>query len=470
MNNSRILIFFLSVCATFCSVQSSSYAAVDDSVMKALKTIDPNLLQYFPRWRICEPNLLVQIKQTFILYGRPADKLDLQNIVVTAAPKNDPEDNYTILLIECGDEAFVASEVDAYMKKLSQQISDPKRPYCFREIPRATPPSERQYRIITNYLMPTDVKHSISISAFEQSLKIGESGFWIRSVLGTDQIGYHFWSSGESRVLLQRPLYDNDDPETSKPIPYLINTHLGVGYRLRGGLSNRLLSFLPERRLNSVPGKVVAGLDIHFPGYAVAGISFNAEVPVGGIDSTNPAEKNVWAMQATPEIRKSSLRTSGATAPRVDENNIIPVLRTSAQLGGFFNYWLDPKKPENYFRLDVGINYVEIQEWVFRERTRNSKDTVLVSNAPGLRLYHPTEFADWVYARLEYRNQSTFPFGVTVQYANNMLFARAYLPLVGEWLYLEGKYSTPLRKAENARPWEIKNLFVVSPVLRLNIR
>jgi len=37
-------------------------------------------------------------------------------------------------------------------------------------------------------------------------------------------------------------------------------------------------------------------------------------------------------------------------------------------------------------------------------------------------------------------------------------------------LYLEAKYSTPLRTASEERPWEIKNFFIISPVIRLNIR
>jgi len=257
-----------------------------DTIMQALKTIDPEIVRYFPRWRICEPNLQLQIRQTFILYGRDKNKLDMQNIVITAAPKSDPNDYYTILLVECGEEYFVASEVDAYMRKLAGTISDPLRPYCYREIPPETPPTERQYRVITDFMLPTDVAHSISISAFEQSLKLGETGFWIRSILGTDNIGYHFWSAGEARVLIQRPLYENLDPTSNKPIPYLINLRLGGTYRLRGGLENRLLSFLPSRQLNANPGKVSLGLDVNAPFHPQFGMTFNVEFPIAGPDTT----------------------------------------------------------------------------------------------------------------------------------------------------------------------------------------
>jgi hypothetical protein len=433
-----------------------------DSIMQALKTIDPELVRYFPRWRVCEPNLQLQIRQTFIVNGRDKNKLDMQNIVITAAPKSDPNDYYTILLVECGEEYFVASEVDAYMRKLAGTLSDPMRPYCYREIPAETPPSERQYRVIVDFMMPTDVAHSISISAFEQALKIGGTGFWIRSVLGTDNVGYHFWSAGESRVLLQRPLYENTDPVSSKPIPYLINLRLGGAYRLRGGLDNRLLSFLPARQLNANPGKASLGLDVHAPFHPQFGLSFNVEFPIAGPDTTRRAEKSTWAgYTPSPERQLELRRTAG-----VDPTTVLPVLRTTGNAALFYNWWLDPKHPENFFRFDLGVCYTEVQEWAYR-RTQTG-DTAMVRNISGLQLYHPVTAADWVYARLEYRSQSTFPFGVTLQYANQMLFARAYVPLIGEWLYLEGKYATPLRS--QPRPWEIKNFFMISPVLRLTIR
>ncbi len=457
----RFLILFVATAVAFGTALAQDPER--DSIMQALKTIDPEIVRYFPRWRVCEPNLQLQIRQTFILYGRDKDKLDMQNIVITAAPKSDPNEYYTILLVECGEEYFVASEVDAYMRKLAGTLSDPLRPYCYREIPPEMPPTERQYRVITDFMHPTDVTHSISVSAFEQSLKLGGTGFWIRSILGTDNVGYHFWSAGESRVIVQRPLYENVDPTTSKPIPYLINLRLGGTYRLRGGLENRLLSFLPSRQLNANPGKASLGLDINAPFHPQFGVTFNVEFPVTGPDTSGRAEKDTWAGYAPSLVRQAELRRT----PGVDPTVVIPVLRTTGNAALFYNWWLDPKHPENFFRFDLGICYTEVQEWAYR-RNPTTGDTAFVRNIAGLQLYHPTTAADWLYARIEYRSQSTFPFGVAVQYANQMFYARAYIPLVGEWLYLEGKYSTPLRT--EPRPWEIKNFFMVSPVLRLTIR
>ncbi len=89
----------------------------------------------------------------------------------------------------------------------------------------------------------------------------------------------------------------------------------------------------------------------------------------------------------------------------------------------------------------------------------------LTTDAIGLNTYKNSEFGDWFYAKVEYRNQASYPFGMSMQYSNQILLGRIYLPIFS-WLYVEGKYSTPLR---NARPYEIENFFVISPVLRITL-
>jgi len=84
----------------------------------------------------------------------------------------------------------------------------------------------------------------------------------------------------------------------------------------------------------------------------------------------------------------------------------------------------------------------------------------------GLKMYHPTEFGDWFFFKLQYRNQAAFPFGMSLQYSNQMLLGRVYIPLLGDWLYLDAKYATPLR---GVRPYENQSFYVISPLLRITI-
>lgn len=448
-----------------------------DTIRRALLEIDPNIVKYFPRWKVCEPNLALQVYQTFLLTGRAKENLDMQNVVVTAAPKSDPEENYVLLLVECGNESYASSDVDAYMKKLAALISDPKRPYCYREVPVEAPMSEKARDLITDFMLPTHMSHSISLSVFEQSLKVGNSGFWLRNAVGNDAIGYPFWTAGMSRIMLQRPLYENEDAESKKPIPYLINIRLGGGYRMRTtGLERGILDFLPGRQLNGSNGMGLLSLDVNAPFHPQLGLSINYEAPLSGSPDSSVAEKNTWASWK-PSIQTDVSKRQLMSAAGFDPNHVLPVLRTSGQIALVYNWWLDPQVPENFFRFDVGVNYVEVQEWGYSYLGKSSDTNYVAVSSKGngalntgLRTYRPTTFGEWLYARIEYRSQSTFPFGVAAQYANSNLMIRAYVPLLGEWLYLEGKYSTPLRSEADMRPWELKNFFMVSPVLRLNIR
>jgi hypothetical protein len=433
-------------------------------IVTALKTIDPEILQYFPRWRVCEPDLSVQIKQSFALLGYPLDRLDANNIVVVAAPRNTerPDDDFEIIIVECGSEKMVAAEIAQDMRLIGMKLAARSRPYCYQEIPPSTPPSPAQADEIINFMEPTNTTHAFTLSAFDQVLKIGKSGFWLKANTGTDQVGYHYWSSGESRVQLQRPLYTNSDPESRTAIPYLLNARLGFGYRLTGNMDgqDRLLSFIPGRKLNAgAGGKLVGGLDFHLPMHPKFGVGLNLELPLMGIDPADGIDASTYYV--------FDLGTRRVLAPSypVDPYGTAYLLRATGQATLFYNIWLGSKGPENFFRFDVGVNYYEVREAAVFNDTAAGSTYLGVDGVTGLTLTHPDEALDWVYAKAEYRNQGSFPFGLSVQYSNQILLGRAYIPILGSWLYIEGKYSTPLR---DPFPWEIENFFMVSPVLRLN--
>lgn len=454
----------LLISATLLGVAAPLQAADTEAIVKALKTIDPEILQYFPRWRVCEPDLKVQIKQTFALMGYNKDLLNEDNIVVTSAPirADLAEPEYDLILIECGQERMVAAEIAQNMRKLSVKLADPKRPYCFQDIPPASPPSAAQAQEIINFMEPTNVTHSFTLSAFDQVLKIGKSGFWLKASMGTDQVGYHYWSSGEARIQLQRPLYNNTDFATRTAIPYLINARLGFGYRLTGALDgqDRLLDFIPGRKLNAgYGGKLVGGLDFHLPMHPQFGIGLNVELPMQTISSSTDIDPTTYY--------RFDIGTRRITAPSypVDPSSTVYLLRATGQATLFYNIWVGERGPESFFRLDAGLNYYEVREAAVFNDTVAGHTYMAVDGVNGITLFHPDEALDWIYAKLEYRNQGPYPFGVSLQYSNQILLGRAYIPILGDWLYIEGKYSTPLR---DPMPWEIKNFFMVSPVLRLN--
>ncbi|MEY2720072.1 MAG: hypothetical protein RLZZ273_1438 [Bacteroidota bacterium] len=434
----------------------------DSSVYARLTSIDPELLQYFPRWYVCETDLQAKIFNAFRVLGYRRDRLDQQKIMVTAQPTPNTEDGYEILLVECGLERMTGQELNANLPNIQGKLSERTRQYCYTDIPTTTPATQPQAEAITSFLQPTNVNHSFLLSGFEQSLKLGKSGFWIKNVMGTDQVGYHFWNAGEAKVLLQRPLYINNDPNSRRAIPYLLNARLGFGYRLTSNPNeSSILNFIPARKLDAgYGGKFIGALDFHMPFAPEFGISINAEMPLVPVKSTENIDTTTYVMNAIDVDRELTLDD------RFDQKqvlkNTVNLIRTTGQVSFFYNMWLDDQKPENFFRFDVGLNYYEVHEAAVL--ADGNRAYMAIDGVGGLNLWKPNEFADWVYLKAEYRNQSAFPFGVSFQYANQALLAHAYIPLLGQWLYLEGKYSTILR---DLRPFERGNMFMISPVLRL---
>ena len=242
-----------------------------------------------------------------------------------------------------------------------------------------------------------------------------------------------------------------------------------MGYRLtsdprQGGV----LNFIPSRRIDAgYGGKVVAAFDFNMPFHPQFGVSVNAELPLEPVKASTQVDVTTYA--TTP------INFDERNIEIVDENNpsivgepvsTVNLLRSTGQVTFFYNMWLDPVRPENFFRFDLGINYYEVREAavLLDRNTRNT--TLAIGGIGGLNTWKPNEAGDWIYAKVEYRNQSTYPFGIDLQYANQTLLAHAYLPLFGQWLYLEAKYAQPLRAL---RPFEREHMFMISPVLRLTL-
>lgn len=436
-------------------------------LVDSLTTIDPEIRKYFPRWKICETDLQIQIYQAFRILGFDKTKLSKTKTEVLAAPKTDPYATYDLLLLTCGEVSLNATQMTRDLgEKLvniisgAEPFSNPytwiegKRDYCFVEIPPEIPVTSSQAQAIVSFLEPTNVTHSFTISLFEQTLKFGETGFWLKNQLGTDELGYIFWTSGASKILLRRPLYANMDSKTTDRIPYLINAYLGGAYRITSGINNNssFLSWVPSQMLNEGPGgRILAGLDFFLPFHPQFGIHFNSEIPMRELNDESIDPDKYYSFKKVNEL-------SGDTFV------IVPILRSSGQVTLFYNLWLTEANPENYFRLDLGINYFEVREFVSRPTPFMHRIlTPTAEEGQVLETHKPNEFPDWIYAKLEYRNQSTWPFGASLQYSNQILLGKVYVPLFN-WLYIEAKIARILR---TPTPFENKTFFMISPVLRL---
>jgi hypothetical protein len=483
--NILIIVSILMLSATTYKTAAQT-PSTDYNYVDSLTTIDFELRKMFPRWKVCEPDLQFQIYQAFSIYGYSKNELNIEEIEVLASPKPPRERNYEILLISCGKASMNPQEIEQNIKSIAKYLSgeenyniyerlkpgqDP-RTYCYIEIPPEIPVKPSEASAIQNYLKPENKIQAITLSLFEQSLKIGETGFWLQNKVGTDEVGYQFWSSGESKITLQRPLMNNTDPATREYVPRLINAYLGGGYRHSSGIDNSgtLFSWVKDRKLNSgSDGKIIAGFDVHMPFHPQFGVGLNLELPLSGLQ-TDKVAPDTYGYYGTREgvdfQRDANYQDPRNGDTTISMLGIAPLLRATGQVTLFYNLWVGADEmPSHYFRFDVGASYAQVDEYLYY--TQNYEHILERNHVAGLKTYKPDEFADWLYLKAQYRNQQAFPFSLSLQYSNQILLAQAYLPIFGNWFLLEGRFTTVLR--DKLRPYELQNFFMVSPILRITI-
>lgn len=474
------------------------FAADEPSMVAKLKAIDPDVMKFFPRWKVCEANLQIKIYLAFSLRGFDKSKLDQQKIEVLGIPLGKDDKSYEILMITCGEVSISSSDLERYIGKNLIEIiagvrsfeggraTRPKRgemlarDYCYEDIPAEMPVRASEAEAIINYLNPqTSVNQAMTLSLFEQYLLLGETGANIKSVIGTDMIGYPFWYSGESRAILSLPLYENKTLETRRKIPQLLTTRIGYTWRMSntvGSSENSTISNLvPDRKLNALyGGKLFAGFDFHLPNMPELGISCNMDIPVREIDPTKGVDFESYSTYNYPDAvagdpSSNKIQWNIESGKYGDENykiyGVAPILKSSAQVSVFYNLWLNPKNPENFFRFDIGACFNEVEETVVYRDEYKMETFITNKEVDGLTNFKSDDFANLFYFKVEYRNQAAYPFGVSLQYSNEILLGRVYYPIFN-WLYLEAKYARPLR---DPRPYELEHYFMISPVLRITI-
>lgn len=480
----RRLLYLVILILSLLSIEAKSQKR---EILDSLTTIDPEIRKYFPRWKVCETDLQIQLYMAFRAVGYDEKKLSKSKIEILSAPRVDPYVAYDILLITCGEATMNSTEIaanlgkkltdilcgeDFYATKTPPQSEIRSRDYCYIDIPAENPISATEADAIVDFLKPSNAKHAFTLSLFEQSLKIGDTGFWLSNKVGNDEIGHPFWSAGMAKATLQRPLYANPDSKTSNRIPYLIDAFMGAGYRLTSGVNTNgtILSWVTKRKLNEGDGgKLIAGMDFNMPFHPQFGFHINAEIPLNTLKQ-EAIDESKWASvenNSNDPAHYVDFEPTDARYGVYNISSVATVLRATGQISAFYYLWLNEGKGdfENFFRFDLGINYYEMREYGIYRDTDKQITFLEPGGIVGLNTYRPKEFGDWVYAKAEYRNQAIWPFGASVQYSNQTVLGRVYIPLVS-WLYIEAKLAVPCR---GLRPFENKTFFMISPVLRLTI-
>jgi hypothetical protein len=438
-----------------------------------LTRLDPEIERYLPRWRILEADLKIKLAQVFKLNGAKVSEAD--EMVVTASFQKKGSEQQ-ILTIRVGPSPEgVMSGTNKIRSDLGDRLYQEllNRNYAHQVIEPTIPVTQQGKERIPSVLTPTIAKQFIALSAFRQAVQLGSeplgTGTGARPIarlehlIGNDEIGYHFWSSGQGKALLSYPIIPLDnDTLRSRGVPDILTAMLGVGYRLKIGSDSAANAIITPRRLNGALGaKAIARIEYRLPQVNDLGFSLYAEVPFAKLAANEGVDANteVASMTELQPTKRGFDTIRGAY-----------FLRTVAQGTVFWETWLNDY--EHFFRVNLGVSYQEVQH------SAVTLGGILVNpNRPRqfygdgvqmINLIHPSEFEDWIYAKMEYLNQSGFPFGISAQLANRNLLISGFIPLVPNWLFIEAKYSTPLLR-DSPAPWENKAFFMISPILRFKI-
>lgn len=456
-----------------------------------LIALDPDIEVYLPRWRILEADLKTKLTLYFRSQGVPMKTSDTVTVTASFADAGTQD----LLRIRGG--SYPGAELNGRAKieaelgtELYEEILN--RKYKHVEIEPAKPLTEEHTDRVPNVLNPPNATQFVAVSAFRQTIQLGTTGARLEHVIGNDEIGYHFWSAGQGKVLVDYPIIRLEDPELrAAGLPDILKMQLGVGYRLKFGFEgdNVLSELVQPRLLNGALGaKAVARVEYRFPQINDLGVAVHAELPMTKLSGEAEVDGNpevVWVPDTLFVVSRS-----------------VPVrsayfLRTIAQGQVFWENWFD--NYEHYFRISLGISYQDIARGALVYNNGETQGFVnhegdatvqFDGRTPGprpspighstdvryLELIHPTKLEEWIYVKAEYLNQSGFPFGASAQLANRNLLLTGFIPVIPNWLFLEAKYSTPLFDApmaplgqQNPAPWEQKSFVMISPILRFKL-
>ncbi|MFZ1571141.1 MAG: hypothetical protein IPP08_10800 [Chlorobiota bacterium] len=430
-----------------------------------LTRLDPDIEKLLPRWNVLEADLKIKIAQAFKLDGVPVRETDVVTVSATFARPNAEQQLLTIRMGENNNAIITGTQKirgtigeDLYQQLLS-------RSYALSDIEPEIPTTKTNQERMPTVLNPVNARQFISASLTRQVVQVGTSSFRLEHYIGSDEIGYPFWFGGEAKAMISYPIVPLSDPELrAKGVPDVFKASLGLAYKFKsGGEPTGVTSFLPARLLNGNNGlKPVVKFEYRFPkfenSYETGDFGLALGIETGKMKDTSTIDGSIDYARSS-QLIGSTVRQVGYFAENIVQGNV------------FWEKWIDGY--EHFVRLSLGISYQDFARGVYHiTRSLPAKpipvsgseyaDAVVYSG-----LIHPTEFGDWFYFKTEYLNQSGFPFSASIQLANRNLTFSGVIPVIPNWLLIEGKFSSTI--LGDKRPWETGSMFMVSPMLRFRI-
>ncbi len=261
-------------------------------------------------------------------------------------------------------------------------------------------PAHPRYNVLTarpNYA-------AITASAFGATFLLS-NGFGLEAKMGEEELGYHFWATGDFRV---RVIVDQLKFGVILPFAYGMPTSEPPGPL-------------------SVRPRALTG---------IIGVSGEYEHPVG--------EDQVGIRTSVGEVKILSIQDYAL--------NPFDFYSLHSIVQAYYVHQAQFGRDEHLFTFTGGVGYHQILHTI-RDSTR-----------PSVTSESRSDFVSPL-LRVDYVRQGGTLYGASIQYCNSILFMSVWAEFIKNFLFLDLKYYTPIFRQE--KPWEQRYFFMVSPRIQI---
>jgi len=358
-------------------------------MIASLNQIDSVYRPFYPSWIVLDRDLRERVRRIFRLRNTGVSPDDDLVVVTTPGPTE-------IMDLSIGDRHLGRLETRQLLSDSLQEVILHKD-YQRRMV--ATPPEPPR----TDELGTIPRYATFTASAFATRLLLA-NGLGVEGIVGREELGYHFWSSGDFSV---RAIFQGLKLGVSLPLPYGfdVNQHLDP------------LSIRPARLVGSTgfSGEYEQSLGSNALGFRLA----VGELTAGVITSKVPDSVSAYSLHTTSQLYFSHAEQWG----------------------------------DHAFTFTGGIGYHQVAHDM-ADRTAGRVNTIekFDVTSPVLKVEY-----DYLGERL---------YGAGIQIYNSLLFVTGWVEVVRHFLFIDLKYYAPAFRAP--KPWEQKYFFMLSPRIQIS--
>jgi hypothetical protein len=368
-----------------------------ERMIASLNTVDSVYKASFPKWIVLDEDLRERVYKSFD--GRFANVRRDTDVIVVGSP-----DLRQILELSVGNQTMGRRDVAVNLSdSLYHELISMHYPLReFTPVP-PRPKARTQFGVVPRFA-------AISASAFGVTMLFA-NGMGFEAKMGREELGYHFWSTGDLRIL---GIYGQFKLGINVPFAAGLPTY---------GTTYGPLSILPRKMMGA------RGVVTEYE-YQLPSASFGAHISV--------SENSLLWQSSNLFIH---------TGDSLYNYYVHTVLQ-----GWYTHNFRFGTYEEHTLSLTAGFGYHQIG------KSRNIYAEGRIVTTDKQDFYSPL-------LRVNYTHEGANSFGLNVQYYNSVILAHGWVEFVKNFLYVDLEYYTPVLRA--ATPWEQRYFFMISPRIQV---